>query len=184
MDKLSVLAKTVFLAILVGAVYGILNDYISYTISPEYYTRFKFTQNNFDPNSYTEAWLAAIVVGFKESWWIGLVTGIIVGFFGMIFTKQKNMQAATVFALVIIFSTAGLAEIIGILWSKYYSAKINTFSNVPPEVFDKENFTVVESMRNFGEIGALVGLAIAILFMFRYKYVLSNKPSNDLAKEW
>ena len=56
---------------LAGA-YGMIHNQISYTVSPEYFHDFKFIQ--FDIPSGTRR--DASVVGWRASWWMGLILGL------------------------------------------------------------------------------------------------------------
>ena len=55
-------------AILAGA-YGALHDQISYSLSIEYFTKFKFLQFNI-PWAYRMPRTGASVVGFLATWWM------------------------------------------------------------------------------------------------------------------
>ncbi len=44
MKKFFLFVFLVFFAILLSGLYGIIHDQISYTVSPEYFTKFKFQQ--------------------------------------------------------------------------------------------------------------------------------------------
>lgn len=44
MKKFLILILIILIAPIIGGLYGILHDQLTYTISPEYYTKFKFYQ--------------------------------------------------------------------------------------------------------------------------------------------
>jgi len=71
----SVLRKAALLALagaLIAGVFGILHDQITYTISPEYFTRMKFDQfRAADFGFPTRVFVAEI--GFLATWWVGLI---------------------------------------------------------------------------------------------------------------
>ncbi|HMN26482.1 MAG TPA: hypothetical protein PKE38_18390, partial [Ignavibacteriaceae bacterium] len=83
---------TIFLfgvmATVIAGFYGVINDQITFSISSEYYTKFKFIQfnlvneNNIDKIKFPRIFVA--IVGFLATWWFGLVLGFILGLFNLI----------------------------------------------------------------------------------------------------
>lgn len=79
-------AKWVGFSTLVATVYGIVNDQITVTLSPEYFSVFKREQ--FGPflsaigleNAPTR--LQSVAVGILATWWFGLLLGIILSLAG------------------------------------------------------------------------------------------------------
>jgi len=67
-----------FAAGLLGAViaggYGILHDQITYSISPEYFTKLKFEQFRWANYGFPERVFVA-EIGFLATWWVGLFCG-------------------------------------------------------------------------------------------------------------
>src|SRR5215471_17020905 len=69
-------------AVLAAGLFGIVHDQISYTVSNEYFTRFKFIQFGL------QYWAApdrtrAAVVGFMAPWWMGIPLGLFCGAAGL-----------------------------------------------------------------------------------------------------
>jgi hypothetical protein len=62
--KIGILILTIILTPILAGIYGILHDQISYSISPEYFTKFKFAQFEFGFMSQNQPRLTASVVGF------------------------------------------------------------------------------------------------------------------------
>jgi hypothetical protein len=56
-------------AVLTAGAYGALHDQISYTVSPEYVTRFKFVQFGLQDPSIPER-VRAAAVGWAATWWM------------------------------------------------------------------------------------------------------------------
>lgn len=111
--KLIVFGLFVALAVIVAGVYGAVHDQISYTVSPEYFTKFKFQQFQLGGSPHVDR-VRAAMVGFLASWWMGIPVGILVGLAGFIHrgTGQMlrmllwSMFVAVVFTLL--FGLAGL----------------------------------------------------------------------------
>jgi hypothetical protein len=87
LKKYLVLLLIIALSPLIAGLYGSIHDQLTYTISPEYYTKFKFYQFGlYDIGN--EAHLphprtAVAVVGFLATWWMGLPIGAVLGAVGM-----------------------------------------------------------------------------------------------------
>ena len=47
MKKLGIFIISIFIAVLLAGIYGMLHDQVTYSISPEYFTVFKFEQFGF-----------------------------------------------------------------------------------------------------------------------------------------
>jgi len=88
MSRIPTLMLWIALAVLAAVAYGIVNDQITATISPDYFSVFKRAQ--FAPvlehtgmtDSPTR--VQALVVGAMSTWWYGLFLGIVLGISGMV----------------------------------------------------------------------------------------------------
>lgn len=58
--------------VLIAGVFGILHDEITYTLSPEYFTRMKFDQFRSADFGFPARVLVA-EIGFLATWWVGLI---------------------------------------------------------------------------------------------------------------
>ncbi|HWK03760.1 MAG TPA: hypothetical protein VNS58_09015 [Puia sp.] len=100
MKKFSLFLLTILLSILVAGLYGILHDQVTYTICPEYYTKFKFIQ--FGLADETTALLQpsprqlVAIIGFLATWWTGIFIGIGLGLTALIFKEATAMFRAIV----------------------------------------------------------------------------------------
>ncbi len=56
----------------IAGIFGILHDQITYTISPEYFTRMKFDQFSYADFGYPPRIFVA-EIGFLATWWVGLI---------------------------------------------------------------------------------------------------------------
>ncbi len=85
-----------WLAVLSAVLYGILNDQITLTISPEYFTVFKRQQ--FGPLlqafglEHAPVRVEALVVGTAATWWFGCFLGMILG---VVSTAGRAPRAST-----------------------------------------------------------------------------------------
>jgi len=71
-----------------AGIYGFLHDQISYTVSSEYFTHLKYLQFNIQNNLHNR--IGAGLVGVLATWWMGLITGIIIIPIGLIIPKWQD----------------------------------------------------------------------------------------------
>lgn len=166
MKKLLTLIALVTIACLLGGVYGILHDQLTYSISNEYYTKFKFYQFGLSyvgneaifPNPRIEV----SVVGFLASWWMGIPIGAGLGLIGLIHDDWKSMLRITLKAFLITLLIAFTTGLIGLAYGYFYLADQprTDFQNwiIPDNLVDFKHFIMVGSMHNFSYLGGLVGL--------------------------
>ncbi len=149
---------------LLGAIYGALNDQITYTISPEYYTKFKFAQFGINGSFATEyPRLGAAFVGVFATWWAGLLLSAILGLFALM---QKSCKCAFKSYLC----SAGIAVFVAaaatfLAWCGF----IFTGVYVPKAVIDKGAFKTVGNMHNVAYIAGVVGLVFGVLYNTAYR---------------
>ena len=97
MKKFAVYLLVVALAIIVAGLYGMIHNQISYTVAPEYFTKFKFRQFGLTdiplPNR-----VRASIVGFLASWWMGIPIGLLVGAAGFIHRDHREMLRVTLWS--------------------------------------------------------------------------------------
>ena len=101
------LACAIFMAIctILAGAYGALNDQVTYSISPEYYTELKFEQFKLDREIVESApRFAAAIVGIKATWWMGAILSAILALFGLMQDGCKRMlETLTKAALIVLF---------------------------------------------------------------------------------
>jgi hypothetical protein len=170
--KFLILLLVIVLAPLVGGLYGILNDQLTYTISPEYYTKFKFEQFGFvDLYLVNEVNTRILVsaVGFFATWWVGLPIGIILGLVGLIHKNSKQMFLVSLRAIFVTIIVALITGLIGLTYGKFYLANIGVDWWLPDNLIDTKNFIAVGSMHNFSYLGGLTGVIAGIIYSVRQK---------------
>ncbi|MBL6445089.1 hypothetical protein JMN32_02140 [Fulvivirga sp. 29W222] len=183
MNKLAALVLILLIAPILGGVYGIIHDQITYSISEEYYTKFKFAQfglenwglgENVGTGKAPEVLLksprfGAAIVGALATWWAGLIIGIFLGLTGLIHKNGKEMFRATSKAFGLATCVALLTGIIGLLYGQLFLVNNPPNWFMPDNLIKKKQFIMVGSMHNFSYVGGLIGLILAMIFSIRQK---------------
>lgn len=168
------------LSCLLGALaagsYGVLHDQVTYTLSPEYFTHFKFLQfSDADFGLPDRAFVG--LIGFLATWWVGAIAGWILGRVSLkadgFHLPFSHIVRSFAFLLVATFC-GGLA---GAIFNEL------TFQRFFPlwEVFrsthgveDLKAFARVGQIHNFGYLGAIVGLMVVTWGLRRQLRTLSR----------
>ena len=158
-------------AILAG-LYGIIHDQITYSISPEYFTRLKFSQFHY-ANFGLPPRIFVAEIGFLASWWVGLFCGwfiartIVAAYSRSLALLHSLRGFLIIFGFALVFSIAGYFY--GILHGSDYSAWEDITSSLG--VQDVPSFVRVAYIHNASYLGGLIGLVVAVICLQRIKYV-------------
>lgn len=164
MRKYAVFSSALFLSIIMAGAFGILHDQITATISPEYFTQFKFIQFKTAPALPFR--LAVAIVGFYATWWTGIIIGPILGLVALLYPDYKTMRKYLYKSLAVVFLTTICFSAIGYLAGLfYYSQHIPDWYYLPATIVDKTNFITVGTIHNFSYLGGFTGLVIAIIYL-------------------
>ena len=177
MKKFLTLLLILFISPLIGGLYGILHDQLTYTISPEYYTKFKFYQFGLmdigNEAIFPNPRLEVSAVGFMATWWMGIPIGLILGLVGLIHSNWKVMFKVTMKAILITVVVAFLTGLIGLAYGHFFLSKQpkEEFANwyLPDNLIDLKSFIKVGSMHNFSYLGGLTGLIAGLVYSIRQK---------------
>jgi MFS family permease len=160
--KFLLLFILVVLGTLMSGIYGGLQDQIAYTVSPEFFTKFRFQLLHIDP-SVSGRWGAALV-GFQSTWSVGLILGGILSLSGYIHSKPRNMFHFTVHSFFIALTCAFVFSMIGLA----IGGSGDEF-NKNSQIIDKAHFQAVERMINFSKMGGVIGMFIGIFYQLYRK---------------
>lgn len=179
MKKFLTLILVIVLSAIMGGLYGILHDQLTYTISPEYYTKFKFYQFRLmdagNEAIFPNPRVQVSIVGFLATWWMGLLIGLILGLVGLIHTNHKQMLRVTLGAIVVTMVIAFMTGLVGLAYGKLHLASTGVDWWLPDNLIDRKNFIAVGSMHNFSYLGGLLGLITGIVYS-----VMQKKKYNSL----
>ena len=178
MKKLFIFLILLVFAILIAGLCGVLHNQVSYTVSPEYFTKFKFRQFGFVDLPLPER-VRASMVGFLASWWMGIPIGILVGTAGFMHPGPSRMFQVTIwsFALAIIFTLFfGLCG----LFYGYLQTRTIDLANyrnwfIPDDVVNMRRFLCAGYMHNSSYLGGV--LAVIVAWIFHVTIRLRNKSA-------
>jgi len=166
--RIFTLLLLIFLASLIGGVYGALYDQLTYTISPEFFSKFRFERFNIDPDMNER--VGAALVGFRNTWKTGMILGAVLAFAGLINTDHKRMFRYTSRAF---FMTLAIAFIAGLIGWPINASTMQADPSAELNIIDKAAFKTVVNMNNFSYAGGVIGMFVGIFYQLyshkRYK---------------
>lgn len=150
----------------IGGIYGILHDQVTFSIAPEYYTKFKFQQFGLAPTQ--DVWVPdnirfyVSIVGIMATWWVGLIIGGVLALISLIHHDEKRRFRMTLRAIGITLTIAVMFGIIGYLYGIASIKEDYATNSLPDSIQDKTAFLTVASIHNLSYLGGLLGLLVAI----------------------
>lgn len=169
---------------LVAGVYGIIHDQLTYTISPEYYTKFKFYQFGLADEG-TEAifstprlWVS--VVGFMATWWTGVPIAIILGLVSL-HPESRSMIAMAMKGFLVTIAITFVTGMFGLYYGLTYLANQpkESFGRwfIPENLIDFKSFIAVGSMHNYSYFGGACGLFVGIAYIRWRKSMIRKRKT-------
>jgi hypothetical protein len=144
---------------LLGGAYGAVHDQLSYFLSPEYFTHFKFAQFGLQDWQESPRWAAAWV-GFLASVWVAALVALVLGALASRSTTAPLMAAALLRALCWVLAGLLGGGACGLVYG-YFAvtpATVAHFSDwVWPGVQNPVAFLRVGIFHNASYLGAGVG---------------------------
>lgn len=171
-QRLMLWFKFIMLSIVLAGIFGVIHDQITYTLSPEYYTHFKFTQFQISPFIVNSGRLAVALVGWMATWWVGLILGFIFGSLGIKSLDYQLLWAIKIKVLRLVFFIVSISSFIGYFLGRFlYSyleswpitrAGRSTLSILPEPQF--KLFIIVGTIHNTSYFGVLIALFVGIAY--------------------
>lgn len=173
--KLLTLILVALIASAIAGIYGVINDQITFTISQEYYTKFKFVQfnllNEADIEKIEYPRIFVAIVGFLATWWFGLILGFVLGLFNLFQKTWKNVIKVSFKAILLAVFVAFIVGIMGLIFGFVFLSNEpqSNFRDwfIPENLDNFKNFIAVGSMHNFSYAGGILGLIVAIFYSYK-----------------
>jgi len=169
------------IACIASGVFGAIHNQVSYTVSPEYFTKFKFEQFAIGPS--VSGRQGAAIVGWHASWWMGIVIGIFLIPFGLLIrsTRAYFLWMLRVFGLVLAI-TASLG-LISLMFSWMVPPAVPTeeylFHGTP--ILDPASFLRAGRMHNASYLGGLIGTVVGMISILR-RFLMEETGSAKILK--
>lgn len=192
MRKLQTFVILVILATVLASLYGIAHDQITYSLCPEYYSKFKFIQFGFEQTSLghtevtdlgkeyimNEPRVGALLVGVMATWWFGTLLGSLLALVSILLLKERIVRPGSK-AILIAIIVAGLTSICGYGFGQLMAPNIPSSWHIPPTITDLDAFVLVGHIHNFSYAGGLLGLVIGMIYLvvIARKYKSLDNPS-------
>lgn len=175
MRKFAVFSATVFICIVLAGLYGMIHNQVTYTVSPEYFTKFKYKQFRFEPSAFGGHRQTVAVIGFFASWWVGLVIGLVIGLIAVMRFDRPVINKRIRKAILLVFLAAIISGFAGYVYGTVagaYQTK-SSFKGwyFPPGLADYAGYIKAGSIHNFSYLGSLLGLVVASIYLFRHKRI-------------
>jgi len=144
------------LACALSGVYGMVHNQVSYSISSEYFTKFKFDQ--FDISQSVSERLGAAIVGWHASWWMGAFIGLFLVPAGML-----------VRAFSVVLATTILVGMIGLLLAIAFTKADPVVDTMLRDALidDPVAFRRTAALHNASYIGGLLGIFAGLVSVFK-----------------
>ena len=170
--RLRIYLQFIVLAIVAAALFGALHDHISYSVSPEYYTRFKFLQFHLLDPAIPER-LRAAGVGVLASWWMGIPLGVLTGAAGFLHRDPRQMRRALLWSLPFVVAVTLAFALGGLAFGVMRTVPVDLASYrglyIPAGVEDPAAFLRVGYMHNFAYLGGAAAVPAAWIFHLAYR---------------
>lgn len=158
-----------------GGVYGVLHDQLTYSISPEYFTKLKFDQFHYANFGLGDR-LFAGTIGFLATWWVGFIAAWFLARRCLPNQPRPRAYRQIRCGFLIVFTSGLLGGLIGFgygLW-RGPAADYSSWAWAQEElgVLDLWSFVRVAYIHNGGYLGCVLGLIAALL-------VLRKSPSEN-----
>jgi hypothetical protein len=166
--QLPAMMRTAFLGAMVAGCYGALHDQISYSISPEYFTKFKLRQFSYVDFGWPPRAFAA-EVGFLASWWVGMAAGWFVARAGLAELPPPVRRRYTMRSFAILLTACPLGGVVGALVGVALTQSLDAADlrllQYSLGLEDVRAFVVVGYLHAGTYLGALTGLIAAIIYI-------------------
>lgn len=168
MSRLLTALALLALAALAAGLFGALHNQVSYTVGPSYFTDLKFAQ--FRIPEMLHGRVGAALVGWRASWWMGLVIGVPAFGLGMLLLPAEALWRAGARAVLRVVLFAALGAALGLISAPFLREQMHLV--LPRGVSDPEGFFRAGMMHNGAYLGGLAGLIAALWTIIRARVMM------------
>lgn len=175
MTKLLLLPLAIIFACILAGLYGAIHNQISYSVSPDYFHEFKFAQFRIDAGFHNR--FGASIVGWRASWWMGIILGLPIYFLGLFVRGTEQFIRAYLKAaspVVLVTFAIGVIALIISFFSISQSDLPNWVNG--RNLSNPVAFSRAGTMHNFSYLGGFVGLVIGSLVIVREAWLSRRHP--------
>ncbi len=173
MTRLLLLFAYLLLALVVAGLFGALHDQISYTVAPEYFTRFKFIQFGLEYADTPER-LRVAEIGFLASWWMGVPIGLLAGLGGLVQRDARAMRRALLWSLPLIVGFTLLVALSGLAYGFVQTRDVDPADYagwfIPENLEQPRRFLCAGYMHNAAYLGGALAIPVAWLFHIGFRW--------------
>jgi hypothetical protein len=157
---------------LTAGLYGVVHDQITYSISPEYFTRLKFFQFHYADFGLPPRYFVA-EIGFLASWWVGFIAGWFLARVAVPGAAPAEARSRCCRGFAVILTCAFAASLVGfgLGVSRGPNAGFSGWQEFASRrgIVDLPSFVRVAYIHNASYLGGLIGLVIALVDHHRVK---------------
>ena len=151
------MARLALVGAAIAGPYRALHDQISYHISPEYFTKFKFLQFSWADVGWPDQVFAS-EVGFLATWWVGLLGGWFLARAGLAELPDALRFKCVIKSFAIVFVVAPATGLLGALFgvARTNGSNLQSWSEIRDalDIHDLRAFVIVSYLHTAGYLGA------------------------------
>lgn len=166
-EEIKRLIKPCLIGAVAASLFGILHDQVTYTVSPEYFTEFKYHQFSYLPFTQNHV-LNITLIGIMGTWWVGLFSGWFLGRWHLMSGLNDKLHKKIYLSYVIIFSMT-LLFTIACYFTYGGSDSESSFITIAHShgVTDIGGFVTVGYIHNASYLGVLAGVLVSLFVVKR-----------------
>lgn len=155
---------------LLAGVYGMVHDQITYSISHDYFTQFKFAQFHYADFGWPPRVFVA-EIGFLATWWVGFIGAWFIARLTVPSFPPALAFRCTLRGFAVIFAVALTAFVVAYILGMRHGPDYSAWQPLAPRLSNSEmrGFVQVAYIHNAGYLGGLIGLVAAIVYIQKFK---------------
>ncbi len=152
------------IACLSAGLFGMVHNQLSYSVGASYFHEFKFAQFAIDGDLQNR--LGAALVGWRASWWMGLLIGIPAFGLGLVLLRPARLLPVGLAAIGITVTLALAGAMVGLTLGMIAPSYAPTLP-LPDGVTDPDSFLRAALMHEGAYLGGVLGCVAALVTTWR-----------------